>query len=222
MKYCPNCGSTMADEATFCASCGNALAAPQPAQYVQPEPAPQPTYAPQQPTYAPQPGYTQPGYAPQPGYAQPGYAPQPGYGPGYGYTPAPPKVDETDHTADYDKEDISDSKVVGIFMYLMGFIGILIAVLMSSESKVTKFHVRQALKIEVVNLLWTVGCVAVGAVLSWLLLLGEAAIAWIALMGMCFSVGTIGILVIRILAFVNICKGKVKEAPLVCNLKFLK
>lgn len=204
MKYCPNCGSGMADEATFCATCGNALPTAQPAAPAQPVPPVQPTYN------------------PQPGYTQPGYTPQPGYGPGYGYTPAPPRVDNTDHTAEFEKDDISESKVVGIFMYLMGFIGILIAVLMSGESKVTKFHVRQALKIEVVNLLWTVACVAVGAALSWLLLLGEAAIAWIALMGMCIGAGSITILVVRIIAFVNICKGKVKEAPLVSSLKFLK
>ena len=205
MKYCPNCGAGMADEATFCATCGNALVAPQP------EPAPQTTYAPQ------------PGYVPQNGYApQPGYTTQPGYGPGYAYTPAPPKVDETDHTADYDKEDISDSKVVGMFMYLMGLIGILIAVLMSGDSKVTKFHVRQALKIEVANLLWTLACVGVGFALSWLLALRGGFSAWMALMALCSGTVIIGVLVIRILAFVNICKGKVKEAPLVCKLKFLK
>ena len=51
MKYCPNCGSGIADEATFCPNCGNGVGNPA-------NPAP--------------------GYNPNPGYA-PGYNPPPVY-----------------------------------------------------------------------------------------------------------------------------------------------
>ena len=48
MKFCPNCGTTLADDATFCTSCGNPLGAA--------APAPAPGYAPH--------GYAPHGYAP--------------------------------------------------------------------------------------------------------------------------------------------------------------
>ena len=55
MKYCPNCGSGIADDATFCPACGNSIGNPA----------------------NPAPGYN-PNYNPNPGYA-PGYNPPPVY-----------------------------------------------------------------------------------------------------------------------------------------------
>ena len=52
MKYCPNCGSQLPDEARFCPNCGTKqpnmenAPAPQPAPVVEPSPAPQPQPAP--------------------------------------------------------------------------------------------------------------------------------------------------------------------------------
>lgn len=62
MKYCPNCGSGIADEATFCPSCGNSIGNPG---------NPAPGYNPN-PNYNPNPGYA-PGYNPPPVY--PAYDP---------------------------------------------------------------------------------------------------------------------------------------------------
>ncbi len=51
MKYCPNCGSQLPDEARFCPNCGTKqpnmenAPAPQPAPVVEPAPAPQPAQA---------------------------------------------------------------------------------------------------------------------------------------------------------------------------------
>ena len=53
MKFCPNCGVTLPDDATFCTSCGNPL------NNGQPTPPPAQGYAPN------------PGYTPNPGYAYP-------------------------------------------------------------------------------------------------------------------------------------------------------
>ena len=62
MKYCPNCGAQLPDDAQFCGSCGTSLG---------------PAETPAQPQYTqPEPQYTQPGYtqAPPP---QPAYTPNP-------------------------------------------------------------------------------------------------------------------------------------------------
>ncbi len=184
MKFCPNCGSGIADEATFCPTCGNPVAAsvPQPA----PQPAP---YSYQQPNY--------------------------------GYQPAPapaPVVDPTDHTAEFDAADISDNKIVAMLIYLGGYLGIFVALLMANTSKYVSFQVRQALKLEVVSLLFLLCAIPVAVcaiipVLGWIVAVvyGLAAVAF-----------PITLLVIKIMAFVNILKGKVKEPALIHKLSFLK
>lgn len=53
MKYCPNCGAQLPDNATFCSVCGARLGAPQ-QNYQQPYQQPyqqQPQYYQQQPQY---------------------------------------------------------------------------------------------------------------------------------------------------------------------------
>ena len=55
MKYCPNCGAQLPDNAGFCSVCGAPLGAP--TQYQQPQ---QPQYYQQQPQYYQQPQYQQP------------------------------------------------------------------------------------------------------------------------------------------------------------------
>lgn len=64
--------------------------------------------------------------------------PQPAFAPAY---------DPYDHTAEFDPKDISDNKVFAMICYLMGFIGIIVALLATNSSKYAMFHVRQALKI---------------------------------------------------------------------------
>lgn len=66
---------------------------------------------------------------------------------GYAYTPP------YDHTAEFDAKDISDNKVLAMLCYLTGTIGIIIALLGSNRSAYAAFHVRQALKITVLNIL---------------------------------------------------------------------
>ena len=69
--------------------------------------------------------------------------PQPAFAPAY---------DPYDHTAEFDPKDISDNKVFAMICYLMGFIGIIVALLATNSSKYAMFHVRQALKIEKLRL----------------------------------------------------------------------
>lgn len=118
-----------------------------------------------------------------------------------------PYADPADHTAEFDAQDISDNKVFAMLPYIMSVVGIIIALLASSESKYTRFHVRQALKLDVANTL--LGVLAV--LLFWT----------------CIAPPIIGIViavlfVIRIICFIQVCQGKAKEPAIIKDLKIFK
>jgi len=151
-------------------------------------------------------------YNAQPNYNQQQYA-------NYGYQQQPAVAfDPTDHTAEFDAQDISDNKVVCMLIYLAGYIGILVALLLSNTSKYVGFHLRQALKIEVTNLLIGLCTVALGVlciipILGWIV----AGLGSIAL-----GIFSILVFVARIICFFDVCKGKAKEPKFVTKLTFLK
>lgn len=142
----------------------------------------------------PQPGM-QGGYQGQGGYQdQGGYA----YGAGYAMP--------YDHTAEFTQQDIHDNKVFCLCMYLMGVVGVIIAMLGSHDSPYTAFHVRQSLKITVAQTLTGVASL----LLCWTIV--------VPLAGVCF----IGVLsVVRIICFFRICNGKAIEPPIVRSIGFL-
>lgn len=123
------------------------------------------------------------------------------------YYQAAPVTDSTDHTDEFDPKDISDNKVVAMVIYLVPFFGILIALLSQSTSKYAAFHLRQALKLMVVDAL--VGIIT--AFLFWTIIIPI-------LGGICLCITT----VLRFIAFFQICKGKAKELPIISTLGFLK
>lgn len=160
MSFCPNCGTNLPDNATFCINCGNPVSS------------------------APIGGYTN--------------VPT--------YTPV--AVDPYDHTAEFDPKDISDNKVVCMLIYLAGYVGILVALLLAGTSPYVGFHLRQALKIEVANMLLTVIAI-VGAVLLFIP----------SIVAGCLM---LALLVVKFICFFQICGGKAKEAPIVRGLGFMK
>ena len=112
--------------------------------------------------------------------------------------------DPLDHTAEFDPADISANKVFALIPYLMGWFGVIITLLASSSSPYAGFHVRQALKIQIVTLL--------SLVLAIIPFLG-----WIAI-----GVWAIIALVLDLICFFRVCSGKAIEAPIVSSFKFLK
>ena len=187
MKACPNCHAALADDAAFCTSCGTPVAvAPveqQPAAPVAPAAAPAAA-----PMPAPAP-YGAPQGNP---YAAPAYAPVP---------------DMNDHTAEYDPKDISENKVYCMLCYLMGVVGIIIALLASKDSPFAQFHIRQAVKFQVVTILTGI----VTAVLCWTVIVPIAGFIFLAVL-----------LVLQIICFFQICKGQAKNAAIIRSLNFLK
>lgn len=140
---------------------------------------------------------------PQPGYQQfqqPGMPPQQGF-PG----PAPyPSADPKDHTAEFDPKDISDNKVFAMAPYLLGIVGIIIALLAAQKSDFAMFHVRQALKLELLSVLVVI-CMIV-PVLGWIFA----------------PIASIILFVVQVIMFFRVCKGRAIEPPIVSSLGFLK
>ena len=123
------------------------------------------------------------------------------------YAPEQQYVNEFDHTAEFDTKDISDNKVVSMLCYLFGTIGIIIAFLGANNSPYAAFHVRQALKFKVAEILmWLIALLT-----FWTFITIPAA-----------GIMSIVFFVIKIICFVQICKGQAKEPAIIRSLKFLK
>lgn len=178
MKICPNCHAQLDDSSIFCTSCGTQFGAVPPQQNAVP---------PQQSAVPPQ----QNAIPPQ----QNAVPPQPAFAPAY---------DPYDHTAEFDPKDISDNKVFAMICYLMGFIGIIVALLATNSSKYAMFHVRQALKIEVASILSIF--VLIIPFLGWIAFPILQGIIW----------------VIKIISFFQICSGKAKEPAIIRSFGFLR
>lgn len=131
---------------------------------------------------------------------QPNYQAQPqmNYAPAY---------DPYDHTAEFDAKDISDNKVISMLVYLMGVVGIIIALLASHSSPYAAFHVRQALKFTVVEILASL-CAAV--------------LCWTCIVPIAYAALIVTLLVVKIICFFQVCSGKAKEPAIIRSLKFLR
>ena len=132
--------------------------------------------------------------------------------------PVAPAYDPYDHTAEFDAKDVSDNKVIAMLVYLMGPIGIIIALLAANTSAYAGFHLRQALKFTVVEILAPI-VLAVAAIINIIPFLGWFVFALLALG---YAVLSCALFVIKIICFFQICKGQAKEAAIIRSLKFLK
>lgn len=182
MKVCKQCGAQVQDNASFCTKCGakieQAEAGGQTGQQANQQMGQQPG------------GMNQNVYMNQGGYQQQYRV-----------------VDPYDHTAEFDAKDISDNKVVAMLVYLMGTIGIIIALLASSSSPYAAFHVRQALKFTVLNILAGI----VMLIFFWTVVIPIAGALFMLVLWVC-----------RIIAFFSICKGNAKEPYIVRSFNFLR
>lgn len=115
-----------------------------------------------------------------------------------------PPYNPYDHTAEFDPKDISDNKVFAMLCYLMGFVGIIVALLATNSSKYAMFHVRQALKIEVASILSVF--VLIIPFLGWF----------------AFPILQAILLVIKVISFFQICSGKAKEPAIIRSFGFLR
>ena len=88
--------------------------------------------------------------------------------------------------------------------YILGWFGIVIALLAVSESRFVSFHMKQAMKLSIIETISLV--LAIIPFLGWFAL----AVIW----GI--------IMVLRVIQFIRVCMGKAIEAPIVSSFGFLK
>ena len=123
--------------------------------------------------------------------------------------PVAPVVNVYDHTAEFDVQDVHDNKIFAILCYIMGIIGVIVALLARSSvnSPYLSFHIKQALKISITTVL--LGFISV--LLCWTCIVPIA--GWV-----CIVI----LEVVSIICFFQTCFNKSVEAPIVRSLPFLK
>ena len=145
-----------------------------------------------------------------------------------------------DHTMSFEKKDISDNKVICMFIYLGGFLGLLWAFL-SQESPFVKFHLRQAMKIHVFEIILSICCFGLAAIIGSIGLLAGTVSSTYSYYDMNMALRSLGgasvliviimmiygcfmacLQVVSIICFFHICGGKAIEAPIVRGFRFLR
>ncbi|MGN0502226.1 MAG: zinc-ribbon domain-containing protein [Ruminococcus sp.] len=123
--------------------------------------------------------------------------------------PVAPVVNVYDHTAEFDPQDVHENKIFAILCYIMGIIGVIVALLARSsvKSPYLSFHIKQALKITITTVL--LGFISV--LLCWTCIVPIA--GWV-----CIVI----LEVVSIICFFQTCFNKSVEAPIVRSLPFLK
>lgn len=122
------------------------------------------------------------------------------------YTPPVPVHSPYDHTKDFISEDIAHSKLVCMAVYLLDFIGIIIALLMAGSSEYTQFHIRQSLKF---------------TVLEALVSLASLLLCWTFIVPIVGLIALVVLIAIKFVCFVDVCNGKATDAPIIRSIKFL-
>ena len=118
-----------------------------------------------------------------------------------------------DNTADFDKADIEQNKVMGILAYLSWLV--LIPIFAAPKSKFARFHANQGLVLAITEVAWWI----VQGILSAILY----AISWrLGFISTILSLVNIVFLVLLIIGIMNAANGRAKELPIIGKFKILK
>ena len=119
-----------------------------------------------------------------------------------------------DTTADFDKADIEQNKVMGILAYLSWLV--LIPIFAAPKSKFARFHANQGLVLAITEIAWWIVTGVVSTILyniSWTL--GS-------LFGTLLGLVNLVFLVMLVLGIINAANGRAKELPVIGKFKILK
>lgn len=120
---------------------------------------------------------------------------------------AAPVIPEWDHTAEFDAQDVAENKLYAMVCYLFGAMGMIVALLANKNSSYVVFHVKQELKIMILQIL----VLMAAGILVWTFIVPAAG-------AICLGI----LIVVRIICFVSVCKGEAKEPAIVRSFSFLK
>ncbi|MCR5590103.1 MAG: zinc ribbon domain-containing protein [Lachnospiraceae bacterium] len=112
-----------------------------------------------------------------------------------------------DHTEDFDAQDISDNKVYALSAYVFSFLGIILCHILAKESPYAQFHAREALKLDLVT------------VVVYIL---SVFFCWTCIAPVAGAVVILILAVVRVICFIQVCKGQAKEPWLIRSIAFLK
>lgn len=129
-----------------------------------------------------------------------------GYDSGY-YQPPEPVPSPWDHTAEFDARDIQQNKLFAMLIYLVGLVGIGIALLARPNSPWLSFHLRQGLKFLITEVL---------------LVLCAAVLCWTLIVPICAGISMAILWILRLVGFFQVCGGKAVEPAILRSLKFLR
>lgn len=117
--------------------------------------------------------------------------------------PAAKAARNTDHTAEFDALDISETKYLSLFCYL-GVLFMIFAMVAKPHSAFVRYHANQGLLLMVLS--FASGLVCIIPILGWI----------VGIIGCIFTV------VCMIIGIVNCCTGKAKELPIIGRIRIFK
>ncbi|MCR5687813.1 MAG: zinc-ribbon domain-containing protein [Lachnospiraceae bacterium] len=113
---------------------------------------------------------------------------------------AAPEAVNWDHTDEFDAEDISNNKVYALSAYLFSILGVILCHLLAKESPYALFHAREALKLNVVIIvIYLLSCF----------------FCWTCIAPVAGAILILMLAVVKVICFVQVCKGEAKEPWLV-------
>lgn len=111
-----------------------------------------------------------------------------------------------DHTDEFSSEDIRTNRLICMVVYLLDFVGVIIALLMNTGSGYTRFHIRQSLKFTVLEAL-----IAIAALL----------LCWTVVVPVLCLIAMVILIIGKLSCFVSVCKGQAKDSGIIRIFKFL-
>lgn len=119
-----------------------------------------------------------------------------------------------DTTADFDKADIEQNKVMGILAYLSWLV--LIPIFAAPNSKFARYHANQGLVLAIAEIAWWIVTAILNAILY--------AISWRlgSIVSTLLGLVNLGFLVLLVIGIMNAVNGRAKELPIIGKFKILK
>ncbi len=109
-----------------------------------------------------------------------------------------------DHTDEFDAQDVTVNKLYASLPYLLSVFGVIIALLIAKNSAFVMFHVRQALKLILAEVIF----IGIAVTLIWTIIAPLAAAA-----------GALVLLILQCVGFYQAATGKAIDLVLVRNFK---
>ena len=121
--------------------------------------------------------------------------------------------DTEDTSAEYDKKDVEDNKIMAVLAYL-GIL-FLVPLLAAPNSKFARFHANQGIVLAITEVAYSIVYSILAAIFSMIPVLGGILTVVLGLVWIVF-------LVFVILGIVNAVNGKAKELPVIGKFRILK